>query len=73
MFDYLDKLEQAGLISKVDEDGGTAVYTAETAYDLVEALYSIFDLGDDEPGPTTYTPDDFDEDEDDLLGEFADK
>jgi Fe2+ or Zn2+ uptake regulation protein len=55
VFDYLDKLEQAGLISKVDEDGGTAVYTAETAYDLVEALYSIFDLGDDEPGPTTYT------------------
>jgi len=67
VFDYLDKLEQAGLISKVDEDGGTAVYTAE------EALYSIFDLGDDEPGPTTYTPDDFDEDEGDLLGEFADK
>jgi len=34
-----------------------------TTYDLVEALYSILDLGDDESTPTTYTPDDFDEDE----------
>ncbi|MDB2287187.1 hypothetical protein PM038_18425 [Halorubrum ezzemoulense] len=25
-----------------------------TAYDLVEALYSILDLGDDESSPTTY-------------------
>ena len=33
-----------------------------TAYDLVEALYSILDLGDDESAPTTYTPADFDED-----------
>jgi len=44
-----------------------------TTYDLVEALYSILDLGDDESAPTTYTPGDFDADEDDLLGEFADK
>jgi len=146
VYDYLHKLEQAGLISKVDDDGGTAVYTAEefeltltvretevsitpelieviahkkvypaiervledhgivtfalaydlvkahsernvtirqiasltnlsagTAYDLVEALYLILDLGGDKSSPTTYTPDDFDEDEGDLLGEFADK
>jgi len=146
VYDYLHKLEQAGLISKVDDDGRTAVYTAEkfeltltiretgvsitpelieviaqkneysaieriledhgivtfalaydlvkahtegnvtirkiasltdlspgAAYDLVEALYSILDLGDDELSPTTYTPDDFDEGEGDLLGEFDDK
>ncbi|WP_233139220.1 helix-turn-helix domain-containing protein [Halorubrum salipaludis] len=146
VYDYLHKLEQAGLISKVDDDGGTAVYTAEefeltltvretevsitpelieviaqkneypaiervledygivtyaltydlvkahsernvtirqiasltglspgAAYDLVEALYSILELGDDESPPTTYSPDDFDEDEGDLLREFADK
>ncbi|PHQ47734.1 transcriptional regulator [Halorubrum sp. C3] len=130
VYDYLHKLEQAGLISKVNDDGGTAVYTAEefeltltvretevsitpelieviaqkneypaiervledhgivtfalaydlvkahsegnvtirqiasltdlsagTAYDLVEALYSILDLGDDESSPTTYPAD----------------
>ena len=146
VYDYFHKLEQTGLISKVDDDGGTAVYTAEefeltltvretevsitpelieviaqkneypviervledhgivtfalaydlvkahsegnvtiqeiasltdlsagTTYDLVEGLYLILDLGDDKSSPTTYTPDDFDEDEGDLLGEFADK
>ncbi len=146
VYDYLHKLEEAGLISQVGDDAGTAVYTAEefeltltvretevsitpelieviaqkneypaikrvledhgivtfaltydlvkahsegdvtirqiasltdlspgTAYDLVEALYSIFGLGDDESSPTTYTPDDFDEDEGNLLEEFADK
>lgn len=146
VYDYLHKLEQAGLISKVGDDSGTAVYTAEefeltvtvretevsitpelieviaqknqypaiervlekhgivtfalaydlvkahnkgdvtirqiasltdlspgTAYDLVEALYSILTLGDDESGPTTYTPDDFDEDEGDFLGKYTDQ
>jgi Fe2+ or Zn2+ uptake regulation protein len=29
-----------------------------TTYDLVEALYEIHDLGGDDPGLTTYTPDD---------------
>lgn len=47
--------------------------SAGTAYDLVEALYSILDLGDNESSPTTYKPDDFDEDEGDLLGEFDDE
>ena len=146
VYDYLHKLEEAGLISEVGDNAGTAVYTAEefelrltvreteisitpelieviaqkneylainrvledhglvtfalgydlvnahsegdvttrqiasltdlspgTTYDLVEALYSILDLGDDEPVPTTHTPDDFDEDEGNLLEEFADK
>lgn len=146
VYDYLHKLEQAGLISKVDDEGGAAVYTAEEfeltltvretevsitpelieviaqkneysviervledhsivtfvlvydlvkahnegdvtirqiasltdlspgiAYDLVEALYSILDLGEDELGLTTYTPADFDEDEDYLLEKFVDK
>ena len=146
VYDYLHKLEQAGLISKVDHDSRTAVYTAEefeltltvretevsitpelieviaqkneypaiervledhgivtfalaydlvkahnegdvtirqiasladlssgTAYDLVEAIYSTLDLGDDESAPTTYTPDDFDKNEGDLLEEFDDK
>ena len=144
VYDYLHKLEQAGLISKVGDDGGTNVYTAEefeltvtvretevsitpelveviahkneypavervleahgivtfalvydlvkahsegevtirqiaslthlspgTTYDLIEALYSILDLGEDESNPTTYTPDDFDEDEANLLEEYA--
>ncbi|ERG93647.1 helix-turn-helix domain-containing protein, partial [Haloquadratum walsbyi] len=140
VYDYLHKLEKAGLISQVGDDAGTAVYTAEefeltltvretevsitpelieviaqkneypaikrvledhgivtfaltydlvnahsegdvtirqiasltdlspgTAYDFVEALYLILDLGADESSPTTYTPDDFDEDEGNLL------
>lgn len=146
VYDYLHKLERAGLISKVDTDAGTAVYAAEefemtvtvretevsitpeliavvarkndypaiervleahglvpfalaydlvkahsegdvtirqiatltdlstgTAYDLVEAFYSILDLGDDDPTPTTYTPDDFDGDEGNLLEELDDE
>ena len=145
VYDYLHKLEQAGLISTVNHDAGTARYTAEefeltltiretevsitpelieviaqkneypaiervledhgivtfalaydlvtahtegevtirqiasltdlssgTAYDLVEAFYSILDLGDDESSPTTYTPADFDDDESKLLEEFTD-
>ena len=145
VYDYLHKLEQASLISTVNNNAGTTRYTAEefeltltvretevsitpelieviaqkneylavervledhgivtfalaydlvkahsegdvtirqiasltdlspgTAYDLVEALYSILDLGDDESAPTTYTPDDFDAD-DDLLEELTDK
>lgn len=43
-----------------------------TTYDLVEALYSILDLGDDESAPTTYTPGDFD-DGGDLRDELADE
>ena len=146
VYDYLHKLEQAGLISKVGDDAGTAVYAAEefemtltiretevsitpglvkvvaheneypaiervlkddglvtfalaydlvtahskgevtirqiadltdlspgTTYDLVEALYSILGLGDDDSVPTTYTPDDFDDEDSDLLDEFGDE
>lgn len=146
VYGYLHKLEQAGLISKVGDETGTAVYTAQefeltltvretevsitpkiikviaqkneypaiervledhgivtfalaydlvnahsegdvtirqiasltdlslgTTYDLVEALYSILNLGDDGSTPTTYTPNEFDADEDELLGEYADK
>jgi transposase len=135
VYDYLHKLEQAGLISEVDDDSGATRYTAEefeltvtvretevsitpelieviaqkneypaitriledhgiitfalaydlvkahsdgdvtirqiasltdlssgTAYDLLEALYAILDLGDTESTPTTYTPTDFDAD-----------
>lgn len=145
VYDYLHKLEQAGLISKVGDDAGTARYIVEafelrltvretevsitpelveviaqkneypaiervledngivtfalaydlikahseggvtirqiasltdlspgTAYDLVDALYSILDLGDDESTPTTYTPSDFDDDESDLLDDLTD-
>lgn len=146
VYDYLHKLEQAGLISKVGDDAGTAVYAAEefeltlvvrhtevvitpelvelvaqedkypalervlddhglvtfalahdlvtahsegditirqiaelldlstgTTYDLVEALYSILNLGAENLSPTTYTPDDFDDEESNLLGELSDK
>jgi len=146
VYDYLHKLEQAGLISEVGDDAGTVVYAAEefeltltvqntevsitpqlveivahendfptiervlddhglvtfalahdlvtahsegdvtirqiaeltglstgTTYDLVEALYSILDLGDDDSTPTTYVPDKFDDGEGDLLHESADE
>jgi hypothetical protein len=43
------------------------------AYDLVEALYSILDLGDNELAPTTDTPADFDEGNGNLLEELTDK
>jgi predicted DNA-binding transcriptional regulator AlpA len=145
VYDYLHKLEQAGLISTAGDDAGTTVYTAEefeltltiretevsitpglieviahqnecpaidrvledhgivtfalahdlvkahsagevtirqiaeltdlssgTTYDLVEALYSILDLGKGDTSPITYTPADFDEEED-LLEEFVDE
>ena len=44
-----------------------------TTYDLVEALYSVLDLGDGDSTPTTYTPNEFDADGVDLLEEYADK
>lgn len=142
VYDYLHKLEQAGLVRKVGDKAGAAVYTAEefeltvavretevsiipeiieviaqqseypaiervledhgivtfalaydlvkthsegeitirqiasltelssgTAYDFVEALYSILELGDTDSTPTTYTPNDLDGDEDDHLDE----
>lgn len=146
VYEYLHKLERAGLIRKRGDDGGTAVYIAEgfeltvtvqgteititpelidviahkndypalervldehgittfalaydlvnahsegdvtirqiadltalstgTAYDLVEALYSILSLGDDESRPRTYTPADFDGGGDDLRAEIDDE
>jgi predicted DNA-binding transcriptional regulator AlpA len=140
VYEYLHKLEQAGLITEIGDENGTSVYEAEnfemaltvrdvevsitpdlvevvaheddhpvlnrvredhglvvsalahdlvhahadgditirqiasltglspgTAYDLVEALYEIHDLGDDDPSPTTYTSDDAGGDEDGTL------
>lgn len=43
-----------------------------TAYDNVQALYEIHDLGDDDPGSTTYTPNDFVDEDADLIDELAD-
>ena len=132
VYEYLRKLEQAGLITEIGDENGTSMYEAEgftmtltvrdvavsitpelvevvahedeypvinrvlddhgvvtfalahdlvkahsegdvtirqiatltglssgTAYDLLEALYEIHDLGADNPSPKTYTPDDF--------------
>jgi len=146
VYDYLHKLERAGLIRKTGDDGGTARYVAEgfeltvtiretavtitpelieviahrndyppiervlnergittfalvydlvkahsegdvtirqiadltdlapgTTYDLVDALYSVLSLGDDESSPTTYTPADFDAEGNDLLVEMDDE
>ena len=146
VYDYLHRLEQAGLLRKVGDDAGTAVYAAEgfeltltvrntevsitpelvelvahedeypaiqrvlddhglvtfalahdlvtahsegditirqmaeltglstgTTYDLVEALYSILDLGNDNSAPTTYTPADFDDEESNLRQELFDE
>lgn len=145
VYEYLRKLEQASLITKVDDDGA-AVYAAEdfeltltvrdvevsvtpelitviahrneypvinrvldedglvtfalahdlvkahsdgevtirqiadltglssgTTYDLVEAIYAINDLGDEDLTPTTYTPADFDDGSDDISEESAEK
>jgi Fe2+ or Zn2+ uptake regulation protein len=44
-----------------------------TTYDLVEALYDIHELGDDDPGPTTYTPVDVPGEDGDLLDELTDQ
>jgi transposase len=145
VYDYLHKLEQAGLISTVGDDVGATVYAAEefeltvtvqdtgvsitpelveivahedefptiervldddglvtfalahdlviahsegdvtirqiaeltglssgTTYDLVEALYSILDLGADDSAPTTYTPEAFDAEDGALRDEVGD-
>ena len=42
-----------------------------TTYDLVEVLYEIYDLGDDDPSPTMYTPDDVVDEE--LQSELTDE
>ena len=44
-----------------------------TVYDLVEAFYEIHDLGDDDPSPTTYTPDEADDSDGDLVAELTDQ
>jgi transposase len=44
-----------------------------TVYDLVEALYEILDLGDDDPSPITYTPDEADGSDADLMAELTDQ
>lgn len=44
-----------------------------TAYDIVEALYEIHDLGADDPSPTTYTPADFADEDADLRDELSDE
>lgn len=140
VYEYLRKLEHAGLITDIGDESGTAVYQAEefklaltvrdvevsitpelvkvvshedqypvinrvledhgvvtfglahdlvkahneggvtirqianltglstgTAYDLVEALSEIHDLGDDDSSPTTYTPDNVTDEDGDLL------
>jgi len=47
--------------------------SAGTTYDLVEALYSILDLGDYDSAPTTYTPADSDDEERTLRDELFDE
>ena len=44
-----------------------------TTYDLLEALYEIHDLGDSHSSPTTYTPADVVDEDDDLLTELTDQ
>lgn len=44
-----------------------------TVYDLVEALYEILDLGDDDPSPITYTPAEADSSDADLMAELTDQ
>lgn len=42
-----------------------------TAYDIVEAIYAVHGLGDDESAPRTYTPDDVTDETSDLLDELT--
>lgn len=145
VYEYLHKLERAGLVTKTGEAGGTSMYRAEdfemrltvrdvevsitpalitvvahgdkypvigrvledhglvsfalthdlvkahsdgdvtirqiadladlspgTAYDIVEAIYTIHDLANDDSSPKTYTPDDFEDAEGDVRDEFVD-
>lgn len=44
-----------------------------TTYDLVQALYQIESLGDDDASPTTYTPDDVITENEELLDELTDQ
>jgi DNA-binding transcriptional ArsR family regulator len=44
-----------------------------TTYDLVEALYEIHELSDDDPDPTTYIPADVTAEDGDLLDELTDQ
>lgn len=44
-----------------------------TTYDLVEALYEIHDLGDTDSSPTTFTPVDVVDEDDDPLTELTDQ
>ena len=144
VYEYLRKLEQAGLITEIGEENGTSVYEAEdftmtltvrdvevsitpelvevvahedeypvitrvledrglvtfalaydlvkahtegdittrqiasltglssgTAYDLLEAVYEVHALGTVDPSPTTYTPDDFADEDGTLRDELA--
>lgn len=144
VYEYLRKLEQAGLITDIGDGSGTTVYEAEefklaltvrdvevsitpelievvahedqypvinrvledhglvtfalahdlvkahskgditvrqiasltglssgTAYDIVEALYDIHNLGNDDSSPTTYTPDDVTDEDGNLLEELS--
>lgn len=146
MYEYLRKLERAGLITETGTDGGTSVYEAEefeltltirdievsitpelvavvahedeyavidrvledhglvtfalahdlvkahsegeitirqivtltqlspgTTYDLVDALYEIHALGEDDSSPTTYMPDDFADEDSNLRDELTDQ
>ncbi|MEY7850535.1 ArsR/SmtB family transcription factor [Natrarchaeobius sp. A-rgal3] len=50
-----------------------AELSSGTAYDIVEAIYEIRDLGDEDPTPTTYTPDDVAGGSDSLLEESTDE
>jgi hypothetical protein len=45
--------------------------SAGTMYDLVEALYSILDFGADEAALTTFTLDEFDDEDNTLLDEVS--
>ncbi len=146
VYEYLHKLEQAGLISEVDREGSATVYAAEdfeltltvrditvsitpelveiiarkdeypvidrvledhgivtvalaydlvkyhsdgdvttrqiasltglssgTTYDILEAIYAIHGLGENDSSPTMYTPEDFDDKESDSLGISTDE
>ncbi len=43
-----------------------------TTYDILEAIYAIHNLGEDDSSPTMYTPEDFDDEESDSFGVSTD-
>lgn len=82
-------LEDSGILTfalaydlvKAHNDGDTTIrqiadltgLSPGTTYDIVDAFYRIRDLGDDDPTPTTYLPDDVNNEQEDAFENLDDR